>query len=316
MTPEERNLLAQLFDRLAQLENAPRDPEAEAAINDGLRRAPHALYPLVQTVLLQDEALKRADAHIRELEAQLGTGGDGTPPGGGFLESMRGSLFGRRDAPRAGSVPSVPPVRPSDTPRDSMRDARDPRDPWGQAAQQGGQSYPGGGSPGGGDPPGGGNPPGPGAGYGPMGAEPMRPGGSFLGTMAASAAGMIGGSLLMDGMRSMMGHRPGTGSPLDQGSGSAHAATSPWSSTGDGSSGGGNLAQDAGLGDIGRGRDAQDGSGGGQNAGQRSGFLDNSGGDADAADHSNYDDTADADDFGDSDFDDGGDLGGSDDGGP
>jgi hypothetical protein len=134
--------------------------------------------------------------------------------------------------------------------------------------------------------------------------------------MAASAAGMIGGSLLLDSMRSMMGHRSASANPLDQGSGGSHAVSSPWSSSGDGASGGGNLAQDAGLGDIGRGRDAQDGSGGGQNAGQRAGFLDNSGGDPDAADHSNYDDTADADDIGDSDFDDGGDLGGSDDGGP
>ena len=69
MTPEERNLVIELFDRLATLEDAPRDPDAERLLRDGLRQAPNAPYALVQTVLVQDEALKRADARIRELES-------------------------------------------------------------------------------------------------------------------------------------------------------------------------------------------------------------------------------------------------------
>src|SRR5260370_41774951 len=72
MTPQERKLIDELFDRLASLENNPRDADAVRAINDGLRLAPNALYPLVQTALVQDEALKRADARIRELEDELG----------------------------------------------------------------------------------------------------------------------------------------------------------------------------------------------------------------------------------------------------
>src|SRR2546423_11354762 len=36
--------------------------------------------------------------------------------------------------------------------------------------------------------------------------EPPRPGGSFLGTAAAAAAGVIGGSMLLDGTPSLMGH--------------------------------------------------------------------------------------------------------------
>jgi hypothetical protein len=62
MTPQERQLVDELFERLARLENAPRDAEAERAISDGLSHAPHAIYPLVQTVLVQDEALRRAGA--------------------------------------------------------------------------------------------------------------------------------------------------------------------------------------------------------------------------------------------------------------
>ena len=61
MTPQERKLIDELFDRLESLENTPRDPDAVAAINQGLERAPNALYPLVQTALVQDEALKRAE---------------------------------------------------------------------------------------------------------------------------------------------------------------------------------------------------------------------------------------------------------------
>ncbi|MGB8550642.1 MAG: DUF2076 family protein, partial [Xanthobacteraceae bacterium] len=59
MTPQERELVTALFDRLAALESNQRDPEAERLIAQGSARAPHAIYPLVQTVLLQDEALKR-----------------------------------------------------------------------------------------------------------------------------------------------------------------------------------------------------------------------------------------------------------------
>src|SRR5947199_9063759 len=103
MTPQERQLVDDLFDRLAKLENAPRDPGAVAAISDGLRRAPDAVYALVQTTLLQDEALKRANARIQELE--------GSAPdqrqSGGFLDSMRDAIFG--PTPSRGSVPNVPP---------------------------------------------------------------------------------------------------------------------------------------------------------------------------------------------------------------
>lgn len=40
MTPQERQLVDELFDRLSKLENAPRDPDAIAAISDGLRKRP------------------------------------------------------------------------------------------------------------------------------------------------------------------------------------------------------------------------------------------------------------------------------------
>ena len=85
MTPQERQLIDDLFDRLARLESAKRDPEAMSAIMQGLRNAPNAVYALVQTALVQDEALKRADMRIQELDAGAGQ----QAQSGGFLASMR-----------------------------------------------------------------------------------------------------------------------------------------------------------------------------------------------------------------------------------
>lgn len=207
MTPQERALVADLFDRLAKLESEPRDPEAEQLIRDGLARAPHALYPLVQTVLLQDEALKQAEARIQAME----DGGQQAPrEGGSFLDNMRDTFLGRRDDGPRGSVPNVRP---------------------------GGSPF--------GVPPGYQN-----QGGFPQAAQPQASsGGSFLGTAAAAAAGMIGGSLLMNSLGGMFGGNHG----------SAHAASSdsgsrmPWGNDSATSNASGtDLAREAGLNDIGR----------------------------------------------------------------
>ena len=177
MTPQEQELVEELFDRLAKLENSPRDPAAERVIADGLRRAPQATYALVQTALVQDEALKRANARIEELQAQMGT--EEQQPQGGFLDSMRDAVLGRRD-PR-GSVPNV------------RTQATQPS-PAAAAPYQSQAGYP---------PQ---TPPYPaGPGMGPA----FGSGGSFLGTAASTAAGVIGGGLLLNSIRSMFGDHAG-----------------------------------------------------------------------------------------------------------
>jgi uncharacterized protein len=166
----------------------------------------------VQTVLVQDEALKAANARIQQYE--------GTPSGApqdqprSFLDNMRDSIFGR-DEPR-GSVPRVPqagapPPGYRQDPWGRDRDGPPPaQQPYQQPYQQ--QSY---------------------------GDRPASPGGSFLGTAAAAAAGVIGGSLLMGGIRSALGgHQAGPFSgAFDRLSGGA---------------GGSDLSREAGYGDIGR----------------------------------------------------------------
>src|SRR5664279_3633500 len=190
MTPQERQLVDDLFGRLAKVEVSPRDPDALAAIAQGLRGAPNAVYALVQTVLLQDEALKRAHHRIGELEA--GGGGE-QPQSGGFLDSMRETIFGQ--SPPRGSVPNVP--KPDIAGRPVWNS--------GQVLQQAPSSGQYGGGPY--DQPYGGPQP-------PMGGGSLLGGGggSFLGTAAAAAAGMVGGSLLLGSIRSMMGgHHHGFG---------------------------------------------------------------------------------------------------------
>jgi hypothetical protein len=105
----------------------------------------------------------------------------------------------------------------------------------------------------------------------PMGAPGFGGGGSFLGTAAASAAGVIGGSMMLNGIRSMFGHSGG-------GTGGASAFGSGGNSPLGGSAANSDLARDAGLDHIGGG-----GSGASDSGGRHAGLF---GGD----DHNDHDD--------------------------
>jgi hypothetical protein len=256
MTPQERQLIDDLFDRLAKLESAKRDPEATSAIMQGLRKAPNAVYALVQTVLVQDEALKRADMRIQELEAAAEQQGQS----GGFLDSMRDAIFGQNQ-PQGSSHGSVPNVRAPEM-------AGGSRPAWntGQVLQQN-------------QAPGQYNQPG----YAQPGAQQQSPfgggGGSFLGTAAAAAAGVVGGSLLAGSIRSMMG---GGGNQQSFGDTAGHRGgiedRRPWSDQS-----GGDLAKEAGINDIGSSSRRADNND--NDSGSRQGFFDQGSHDDDDMDH-------------------------------
>ena len=61
-----------------------------------LRQPPNAIDPLVQTVLVQDEALKRANSRIQELEA---AGAPAQAQSGGFLDRCATIFVGRPRLP-------------------------------------------------------------------------------------------------------------------------------------------------------------------------------------------------------------------------
>jgi hypothetical protein len=215
MTPQERQLVDDLFDRLSKMESAPRDPDAAAAIAQGLRVAPNAVYALVQTVLVQDEALRRANSRIQELEA---TGAPEQDHPGRFLDSMRDTIFGQNQS--RGSVPNVRPPDISSRPVWNSGQVMQQAQPPGQYDQgHYGQPY---GAP----------------------QAPMGGGGSFLGTAAAAAAGVVGGSLLLGSIRSMMGG--GHQAFGDTGvTGDRVVGQNPWTDQS-----GSALARDAGINDI------------------------------------------------------------------
>ncbi|HLX14370.1 MAG TPA: DUF2076 domain-containing protein [Bradyrhizobium sp.] len=265
MTPQERQMVDDLFERLSKTEGAPRDPDAIAAIAQGLRVAPNAIYALVQTVLVQDEALKRADSRIQELEAASAPQQD---QGGGFLDSMRDTIFGQNQ-PR-GSVPNVRPPEVGNRPVWNSGQVLQQTQYPGQ--QYPGQQYPGQQYPGQYDQ----------GGYGQSYGGPppaMGGGGSFLGTAAAAAAGVVGGSLLLNSIRSMMGgghHGFGDASAMTE----RAAGGSLWTDQSNSS-----LARDAGINDIGS-------SGGRTDDNSRTGFFDSASND----EHDDMD--MDSDDFG------------------
>ncbi len=153
MQSQERELITGLFGRLQPFESQPRDGEAEALIKDNVARQPAAPYLLVQTVLVQEQALKAAQERIAELEAKAGA----APAASGFLGSA--PKIGPWGAPAAPAAP--PPSVPS---------TRSPL----QAA-----------------------------------VAPQQGGGGFLRTAMATAAGVAGGALLFEGIRSLMGSNPG-----------------------------------------------------------------------------------------------------------
>ena len=96
MTPEERQMLGGLFQRVNSAAATQRDPEAESFINDAVRAAPHAPYVLAQTVLVQQQALEAAANRISQLEAAAQQGAEQTRGTGQFPRQSRQVHFRRR----------------------------------------------------------------------------------------------------------------------------------------------------------------------------------------------------------------------------
>ncbi len=192
MTPEERQLITQLFDRIKEVQQTPRDEEAEALVASEVKKLPSAPYYLAQAVIIQEKGLEAAQARIQELEARVeeleaeqrpssrGTQGSGQQ--GSFLGGF-GSIFGGRH-PKERMEPRVD-ERPY------------ARSPGGWQGTTGPADTPSAG------------PWGPRPGYGNNG------GGSFLQGALSTAAGVAGGVLIADAMRGLFStHTGGFGNML------------------------------------------------------------------------------------------------------
>jgi uncharacterized protein len=196
MTPEERQMIANVFDRMRAVGRFEKDQDAETFINQSVRQIPDSAYLLIQSVLVQEQALAGADERIRMLEGQVASLEAARAPAaqasssGGFLGGLFGSkpaasvpVTGRQSASFGGSGAS-----PS---------------PWGNSA---------GGNPGGG---GGYQQPA----YQPQAAAAAAPaGGGFMKQAMTTAAGVAGGMLAANAIGNMMrggqSHEQSSNSPF------------------------------------------------------------------------------------------------------
>jgi len=177
MTPQEQQLITELFARLNQTPAQAKDADADRLIGKGVTENPEAPYLLVQTVLIQDMALRQAQHRVAELEnrlaeAKAATSAQPSPP-----TSFLGGLFSRgSSAPPGGS--------------------------WGRASQPiASASQPS--APPAGAPP---------VSVGGTAAPGMMAGASsgFLRSAAATALGVVGGQMLFQGIQSMFGQHAGS----------------------------------------------------------------------------------------------------------
>jgi uncharacterized protein len=177
MTPLERQMLTSLFERVASTGSTPRDPEAEAFIDDCIRTQPHAPYVLSQTVLVQQQALEAAVKRVQELEAQVKA--QAAPQEEtSFLGSLGKSLFG-------GSAPAA--SAPPRANYDSSAYARQPDPNYARAPQNYPPQQP--------------------AQSGPWGAPQAPAGGGFLQSALTTATGVAGGMVLANALGGMFGGR-------------------------------------------------------------------------------------------------------------
>ncbi len=164
MTPNEKALIEDLFNRLRSAAPSGRDAEAESAIAAEMARSPGAAYALVQTVLVQDQALREAHDRVQAAEAaaqQARTAPQQAPEApASFLERAGSALQG------FGGQRNRAPLQ---------QQAQEPE-------------------------------------------QPARGGGGFLQGALQTAAGVAGGALLFEGVRSMFGG----------GSGLLGGGASPW----------------------------------------------------------------------------------------
>ena len=199
MTPDERQLIIGLFDRLRAAGPQDKDREAEALIMQLVRQTPDGVYLLVQTALVQDYELQGAQQRIDELERSLA--GRTTPSGSG-------SFLGRTSAVPA-AAPQPAPAAPQ---------------PWGTASAGFSGRGPAAPQPSAPQPMPMMSPP-------PAAAQPAR-GGFFKGALAA-AAGVAGGVLLANSLGNMFGGNSANAGTPEGGSGGGGESTGLLGQSGD-----------------------------------------------------------------------------------
>ena len=125
MTPQERELIMAVATRLKNANLTEKDPEAESLIQNEIGAQKDSSYMLTQAVIIQEQALKEAQARMGALEKRLKQarqqGAATTSPG---MSSFLGGAFG------GGSTSSRPSAQRPDSPQSAQAS--------GQAGRSGG----------------------------------------------------------------------------------------------------------------------------------------------------------------------------------
>src|SRR5437764_10188723 len=106
MTPQERELIEGVARRLRDARLPDKDLEADRLIRAEIGSQPDALYLLTQTVIVQEQGLRRAEERLRQSEGQGAGSGSflgGQPAGGVPTVYPVGSPPGRGGGSAAGS---------------------------------------------------------------------------------------------------------------------------------------------------------------------------------------------------------------------
>lgn len=182
MNAQEHSLVTQLLGNLQQAASqlAPQaiDADANALISNTFNSNPHIAYLLTQRHLLLEQALHNAQTHIQSLEQKLAQTPSSTPEASSFLGGA--SSGWHNPAPTAELNAYGQPIGRA-APANAANGLQNPMPNAGTAAPM------------------------PAMNAAPAANRSNFGSGSFLGTAAAAATGVVGGALLFQGIEHLMG---------------------------------------------------------------------------------------------------------------
>src|ERR1700747_687278 len=129
MTPQEKELLTTLLDRVKNAPRQDQDPQAESLIRQAMAAQPDLPYSLTQTVLIQDLSLHQAQQRIADLEKQLADAQQAARP---TVGSFLGALFESRPRAQASGPAQAGPPQAGPWTRSPQVAAAPPAQPYGQ----------------------------------------------------------------------------------------------------------------------------------------------------------------------------------------
>jgi hypothetical protein len=167
MNLQEREQLSHFLQQLTQASTGQKDAEAEALIRDAGARQPDAAYLLVQRAMQLEQALQMVQSQASKLQAEMDQMRSSARTG--FLDQP--NSWGRQAVQAAPGAALQPQFQPQFQPQ-AQAQAQAPQFQAPQAASPAASSW----------------------------------GSGMLGNVATTAAGVVAGSLLFQGIGNLMGH--------------------------------------------------------------------------------------------------------------